>query len=175
MHCCLTRFVFDGPSGKLIGSLSLGSSSASRFIPLNRTDRYPAAFLAYDDATLDGQSEISGTPLAPILVVWRGKNFGLFIEAMKATTADSPSPYLLRPDFEEARLERIDALKIDIEGYEDRALLPFFAEASKSLWPRLLILERSERDWATDLMGALTKSGYRQTLTTQRNYVMQLA
>jgi FkbM family methyltransferase len=76
---------------------------------------------------------------------------------------------------EETRLERIDALKIDIEGYEDRALLPFFAEAAKSLWPRLLILERSERDWASDLMGALTQSGYRQTLTTKRNYVMQLA
>lgn len=76
---------------------------------------------------------------------------------------------------EEARLERIDALKIDIEGYEDRALLPFFAEASKSVWPRLLIVERSDKDWASDLMGALTKSGYRQTLTTKRNYVMQLA
>jgi hypothetical protein len=39
----------------------------------------------------------------------------------------------------------------------------------------VLIVERSERDWASDLMGALTKSGYRQTLTTKRNYVMQLA
>jgi hypothetical protein len=116
MHCCLTRFVFDGPTGKLIGSLSLGSSSASRFIPLNHTDRYPAAFLAYDDATLDGQSEISGTPLAPILVVWRGKNFGLFIEAMKATTADSPSPYLLRPDFEEARLELATTVRAETAG-----------------------------------------------------------
>ncbi|OYU51201.1 MAG: FkbM family methyltransferase [Alphaproteobacteria bacterium PA1] len=76
---------------------------------------------------------------------------------------------------EEARLERIDALKIDIEGYEDRALLPFFDQAPKSLWPRLLILERSEKDWASDLMGALKNYGYRQTFSTKRNYVMQLA
>jgi len=75
---------------------------------------------------------------------------------------------------EEARLERIDALKIDIEGYEDRALLPFFAQAPESLWPRLLILERSEKDWASDLIGALTRAGYRQAFSTKRNYVMQL-
>jgi hypothetical protein len=43
--------------------------------------------------------------LAPILVVWRGKNFGLYVEAMKATTPDSPPPYLLGTEFEEARLE----------------------------------------------------------------------
>jgi FkbM family methyltransferase len=75
---------------------------------------------------------------------------------------------------EEARVERIDALKIDIEGFEDRALLPFFAEATQSLWPRLLILERSEKDWASDLMGALKNYGYRQSFSTKRNYVMQL-
>jgi len=105
MHCCLTRFVFDGPTGALIGKLSLGGSGASRFVPLKRTDPYPAAFLATDDLTLDGQSELSGTPLAPILVVWRGKNFGLYLEAMKATTPDSPPPYLLKADFQEAQLE----------------------------------------------------------------------
>jgi FkbM family methyltransferase len=74
---------------------------------------------------------------------------------------------------EEARLERIDALKIDIEGYEDRALLPFFAQAAESLWPRLLILERSDKDWASDLMGALRKAGYGLMFSTKRNYVLQ--
>jgi FkbM family methyltransferase len=75
---------------------------------------------------------------------------------------------------EEAGIARIDALKIDIEGYEDRALLPFFAEAPKSLWPRLLILERSEKDWASDLMGALKGYGYSLSFSTKRNYVMLL-
>ncbi len=76
---------------------------------------------------------------------------------------------------EEARLERIDALKIDIEGYEDRALLPFFSQAPRGLWPRLLILERSEKDWASDLMGALKSYGYSLSFATKRNYVMKLA
>jgi hypothetical protein len=116
MHCCLTRFVFDGPTGALIGKLSLGGSGASRFVPLKRTDPYPAAFLAYDDTSLDGRSEISGTPLAPILVVWRGKNFGLYVEAMKATTPDSPPPYLLGTDFEEARLELATTVSAEAAG-----------------------------------------------------------
>ena len=116
MHCCLTRFVFDGPTGALIGKLSLGGSAASRFVPLKRTDPYPAAFLAYDDVTLDGQSEISGAPLAPILVVWRGKNFGLYLEAMKATTPDSPPPYLLAIEFEEAQLELTTTVSAEPAG-----------------------------------------------------------
>ena len=116
MHCCLTRLVFDGPTGALIGKLSLGGSAASRFVPLKRADPYQAAFLAYDDATLDGQSEISDAPLAPILVVWRGKNFGLYLEAMKATTPDSPPPYLLGTDFEEARLELANTVSAEAAG-----------------------------------------------------------
>jgi hypothetical protein len=116
MHCCLTRFVFDGPTGALIGKLSLGGSAASRFVPLKRADRYPAAFLAYDDPTLDGQSEISGAPLAPILVVWRGKSFGLYAEAMKATTPDSPPPYLLAIEFEEAQLELTTTVSAEPAG-----------------------------------------------------------
>lgn len=116
MHCCLTRFVFDGPTGALMGKLPLGGSGASRFVPLKRSDPYPAAFLAIDDMTLNGQSEESGVPLAPILVVWRGKNFGLYVEAMKATTPDSPPPYLLKTDFEEAQLELATSISAEPAG-----------------------------------------------------------
>jgi hypothetical protein len=54
--------------------------------------------------------------LAPILVVWRGKNFGLYVEAMKATTPDSPPPYLLWADFEEARLELASTVSAEVAG-----------------------------------------------------------
>lgn len=65
---------------------------------------------------LDGRSEISGYPLAPILVVWRVKNFGLYVAAMKATTPDSPPPYLLGRDFEEARLELATKVRAEATG-----------------------------------------------------------
>jgi FkbM family methyltransferase len=75
---------------------------------------------------------------------------------------------------QEAGLDRIDALKIDIEGFEDRALVPFFGEAPKELWPRLLITERGEKDWAQDLMAVLAAKGYRTLFATKRNYVLEL-
>ena len=37
---------------------------------------------------------------------------------------------------ERAGVDRVDALKIDIEGYEDRALLPFIATAPRALRPK---------------------------------------
>jgi FkbM family methyltransferase len=72
----------------------------------------------------------------------------------------------------EAGLSRIDALKIDIEGFEDQALMPFFEAAPETLWPKLLILERSEKDWTGDLLGTLVRAGYRDLATSKRNYVM---
>jgi FkbM family methyltransferase len=72
----------------------------------------------------------------------------------------------------EAGLSRIDALKIDIEGFEDQALIPFFQAAPEALWPKLLILERSEKDWRTDLLGVLKQAGYRDLATSKRNYVL---
>jgi len=56
--------------------------------------------------------------------------------------------------------ERIDALKADIEGAEDLALLPFMEEAAPSLWPRLIILEESAREWRRDCVAFLEERGY---------------
>jgi FkbM family methyltransferase len=37
---------------------------------------------------------------------------------------------------EEAGASHVDALKIDVEGFEDRVLTGFFAQAPQALWPR---------------------------------------
>jgi FkbM family methyltransferase len=61
-----------------------------------------------------------------------------------------------------AGVARIDALKIDIEGYEDRALLPFITTAPRSLWPTRILMEIDHVDrWETDCLQALTAAGYR--------------
>jgi hypothetical protein len=39
----------------------------------------------------------------------------------------------------------IDAMKVDIEGHDERALRAFFRDAPESLHPRLMILELSEQ------------------------------
>jgi FkbM family methyltransferase len=57
-------------------------------------------------------------------------------------------------------IERADVLKIDIEGAEDLALLPFFAEAAESRLPRRLIVENSDHLWKGNLRAAFGERGY---------------
>lgn len=56
--------------------------------------------------------------------------------------------------------KRIDALKADIEGAEDLALIPFIEEAPPTLWPRLIILEPNAREWRRDCIAFLRQRGY---------------
>jgi FkbM family methyltransferase len=75
---------------------------------------------------------------------------------------------------QEAGIIEVRALKIDIEGFEDQALVPFFDSAPKSLRPKMMILERSEKDWSLDLLGRLKLEGYVTRFETKRNYVLDL-
>lgn len=61
----------------------------------------------------------------------------------------------------EAGVTRIDALKIDVEGYEDRALVPFLQSAPAALWPAHILIETLHADrWASDLLGEAAGRGY---------------
>jgi FkbM family methyltransferase len=42
-------------------------------------------------------------------------------------------------------IHKIDCMKIDVEGVEDRVLMPFFRSAAKSLWPKAIIVEHASR------------------------------
>jgi FkbM family methyltransferase len=57
-------------------------------------------------------------------------------------------------------LARIDAIKLDVEGYEDRILIPFFASAPERLYPQTIILEHSHEEWAEDCVAAVVAAGY---------------
>jgi len=62
----------------------------------------------------------------------------------------------------QAGLDRIDVLKIDIEGMEDRALSAFFLHAPATLWPRAICLEDEQADfWLDDIRPVLEGLGYR--------------
>jgi FkbM family methyltransferase len=69
-------------------------------------------------------------------------------------------------------ITHIDMLKIDIEGAEDRALIPFFDQAPKSLYPRLIIIEKPDGRWREDLLLHLQKIGYQTRLTSRMNHVL---
>lgn len=60
----------------------------------------------------------------------------------------------------ETGFTRIDVLKIDVEGYEDRVLVPFLETAPDAVLPAVIIMEDSAADWQADLAGALRRKGY---------------
>ncbi len=68
----------------------------------------------------------------------------------------------------EEGFDRIDALKLDVEGAEDLILEPYFRDAPRSLWPRLLFLEFAPERWSIDLASLLSEQGYVQVLRTLR-------
>jgi len=69
-------------------------------------------------------------------------------------------------------VSEIGALKIDIEGFEDQALMPFFAAASASLLPKCVVIESCHaKDWKSDLMGAFLTRGYRLDRKTRSNHI----
>ncbi|KAA5602289.1 FkbM family methyltransferase [Blastochloris sulfoviridis] len=69
-------------------------------------------------------------------------------------------------------IDRIDAMKIDVEGAEDLVLLPFFRSAPPARWPALLILANRLDLWHSDLDALLAEHGYvlRSTSRLKRLY-----
>ncbi len=75
----------------------------------------------------------------------------------------------LLPIVLEAGLDRIDAMKIDIEGHEHPMLDAFLAAAPKSLWPRLLILETSHAEEDRSALKLAERAGFLLVMRTKRN------
>ena len=82
---------------------------------------------------------------------------------------------------EEAGLDRIDCLKVDVEGREADVLKPFFAVASQRLWPRILVIElpgnppaNPSPEGTEDLERWIVARGYRLVLRTKLNGVFRL-
>lgn len=73
----------------------------------------------------------------------------------------------------EERIARIDALKLDVEGFEDLALEPFFRDAPPALWPPLVVIERLGSSLPADLAALLDRLGYRTIAATKLNLVLE--
>jgi hypothetical protein len=64
-------------------------------------------------------------------------------------------------------------LKIEVEGVEDVILAPFFRDAAKSLWPRLLIIEDTSNLWQLDLLSETSALGYSVAARTKLNVLLR--
>jgi FkbM family methyltransferase len=75
----------------------------------------------------------------------------------------------------DAGVVQVDALKIDVEGYEDRVLTGFFREAPRALWPRAVVIEHlSRNEWQDDCIADMRARGYAETGKTRSNTLLVL-
>ena len=75
---------------------------------------------------------------------------------------------------EKQKLSRVDVIKCDIEGAEDRALMPFLIDAPHHLLPHCFIFENNQDQWQGDLLEVLKQRDYMQTHQTRLNFIFQL-
>jgi FkbM family methyltransferase len=74
---------------------------------------------------------------------------------------------------QEAGVAHVDALKIDVEGYEDRVLTGFFREAPPTLWPRAIVIEHLSKDeWLDDCIADMRARGYTEAGKTRSNTLL---
>lgn len=91
-------------------------------------------------------------------------------------TADGPIPVRrLASLLEEAGITRIDVLKIDIEGHEDKALPPFLDSANQAMLPRRIVIEHPEPDADyPECTAAFARHGYHLIGRTRNNSLYRL-
>jgi FkbM family methyltransferase len=110
-----------------------------------------------------------------LLIETDGDNLGASHIATSAATANAikvPSLRLQRI-LEEAGVSKVDALKIDIEGFEDRVLTGFFRDAPQALWPRAVVIEHLSRDqWQQDCIADMRSRGYAEAGRTRSNTLL---
>ena len=70
-------------------------------------------------------------------------------------------------------LTGVTAMKIDIEGYEDQALFPYFENAPQALWPRVVVIEDCHKsEWKRDIISHMKNLGYSISSTTKGNSIL---
>ncbi|MBA4613005.1 FkbM family methyltransferase [Stappia taiwanensis] len=81
----------------------------------------------------------------------------------------------LRDVLADHRIARADVLKVDVEGFEDRVLMPFVTSAPRQAWPLAILLETNCREhWQEDCLAALIGCGYRPAGETADNILLTL-
>jgi FkbM family methyltransferase len=102
----------------------------------------------------------------------RGESSVRILRSSAGSTVKVPATTLLALVQSEG-YERLDAIKLDVEGAEDLILEPFLRDAPEALWPGLIVIEDSRERWQSDLLGLLRDSGYTMLAQTRLNLVFE--
>ncbi len=102
----------------------------------------------------------------------RGESSVRILRSSTGSTVRVPATTLLAL-VEGEGYDRLDAIKLDVEGAEDLILEPFLRDAPEALWPSLIIIEDSRSRWQSDLTGLLGRCGYVLRAQTRLNLVFE--
>jgi FkbM family methyltransferase len=107
-----------------------------------------------------------------LMIETDGDNLGashVVTGAASAKAIKVPSLRLTRI-LDEAGVSKVDGLKIDVEGFEDHVLIPFFTEAPHTLWPRAVVIEHlSQKEWRADCIADMVARGFAIIKKTRSN------
>ncbi len=73
----------------------------------------------------------------------------------------------------EKNIDRIDGIKIDIEGHEEAVLGPFLRQSPDNLLPRVIIIENNYAKWSEDLISLAEYRGYSDKTITRMNTILR--
>jgi FkbM family methyltransferase len=76
---------------------------------------------------------------------------------------------------EDAGIDQIDVLKIDVEGFEAEVLAPFLDQANKDLLPKYIMIEVVARDyWKQDVISMCHALGYETVYETSDDMHLEM-
>lgn len=115
-----------------------------------------------------------GAEAGEALLVQSGKNRG----EVHVETGGEGERVVMRPlhaVLDEAGIDRVDVMKIDIEGFEEPVLGAFFATAPRPMWPDMILIEtRHEAAIHDGAAGLCLAQGYTLARQMRQNAVLVL-
>lgn len=106
-----------------------------------------------------------------LMIETDGENLGA--SHISTTSGFKVPAHRLLTILQSAGVTRVHALKIDVEGYEDRVLTGFFRDAPEHLWPQAVAIEHLERKvWLNDCIADMVSRGYAITGKTRSNTLL---
>jgi FkbM family methyltransferase len=110
-----------------------------------------------------------------LMIETDGDNLGAshIVTGEPASNAIKVPSLRLQRILDDAGVTHVDALKIDVEGFEDRVLTGFFRQAPRSLWPRAVVIEHlSRNEWLDDCIADMRARGYAEAGKTRSNTLL---
>lgn len=130
---------------------------------------------ASDFTQVDLVAAAAGPSDGELMIETDGDNLGAshIVSGTRSGNAIRVPSLRLQRILGDAGVTHVDALKIDVEGYEDRVLTGFFREAPSSLWPRAVVIEHlSRNEWLADCIADMHARGYAETGKTRSNTLL---